>query len=175
MSELSYSNYFDLFHLPVQYGVDLQVLSERYRELQRVAHPDRHAHASDQERRIAQQHATYINDAYQTLRDELKRAQYLLKLSGLSGGDRTVSDPAFLMEQMSLRETLEAARERGDLAELDHLFSDIRRLEQGCRDDLEKAFAAGESGQGAALSAVSRMQFIRKLVAEAQALEEQLL
>lgn len=175
MPEPSYDNYFELFRLPLRYAIDPESLSERYRELQRVAHPDRHAHASDQERRIAQQRATYINDAYQTLRDDLRRAQYLLKLSGGVAEERTVSDPRFLMEQMGLRETLETARAQRDLAVLDQLFEEIRRLEQGCRIELEEAFSAGTGGLERAAAAITRMQFVRKLAAEAQALEEQLL
>jgi len=77
-------NYFELFGLPNQFHTDLNALSERYRELQRVTHPDRYANASDQEKRIAMQGATLINEAFQTLKNPLQRAQYMLSLKGLN-------------------------------------------------------------------------------------------
>ena len=48
-------NYFALFELPEHYDLDTADLAERYRELQRVVHPDRYANASEQERRLAVQ------------------------------------------------------------------------------------------------------------------------
>ncbi|HXK57292.1 MAG TPA: hypothetical protein PLZ16_11665 [Gammaproteobacteria bacterium] len=48
-------NYFELFGLPVGYIIDKVQLAERYRELQRVVHPDRFANASEQEKRLSMQ------------------------------------------------------------------------------------------------------------------------
>ena len=67
-------NYFELFGLPVGYIVDAKALAERYRELQRIVHPDRFANASDQERRLSVQGAALINEAYETLKDPIARS-----------------------------------------------------------------------------------------------------
>ncbi len=167
------TNFFALFQLPVQFPLDGVALSARYRDLQRVIHPDRYAHASDQERRLAQQHATLINDAYHTLRDDLKRAQYLLRLNGVDPGQRQVRDPAFLMEQMELREELAAIERARNPARLDALFKHIRQLEKNCAQTLLDAFAApGQLEQ--ASEAVVKWQFIRKLAEEAESLEARL-
>ena len=101
-------NHFELFGLPVAFDVDAQQLAERYRELQRILHPDRYANASDRERRLSIQHAAQVNEAFQTLKSSLRRARYLLQLKGVEFDDEkeTHLDPAFLMEQMELREAL---------------------------------------------------------------------
>ncbi|MEW5756047.1 MAG: Fe-S protein assembly co-chaperone HscB [Pseudomonadota bacterium] len=167
------TNYFALFHLPVQFPLDGEILNTRYRELQRVIHPDRYAHASDQEKRLAQQHATLINDAYHTLRDDLKRAQYLLRLKGVSLEQRQVHDPGFLMEQMELREELAAIEQARDPARFDTLFKQIRQLEKNCKQALQESFATPERLEQAC-EAVVKLQFIRKLAEEAESLEERL-
>ena len=106
-------NYFELFGLSTDFRIDLDELAKRYRDLQKVTHPDKFANASEQSKRIAMQSATQVNEAFQTLKDPLKRGQYMLQLSGRNadGENLTSSDTEFLMQQMALRESLEAARE----------------------------------------------------------------
>src|SRR5512141_1081809 len=102
-------NHFELFELPVTFDIDTDELAVRYRELQRRVHPDKYANASDQERRLSMQMTTMINEAFQTLKDPVWRGRYLLSLRGISLDDEidTAMDPAFLTEQMELREELE--------------------------------------------------------------------
>jgi molecular chaperone HscB len=92
-------NYFELFGLPVGYIVDGAELSERYRELQRIVHPDRYANASDQERRLSIQGAALINEAYDTLKDPVARGSYLLGLHGveMDALNESTQDMEFLM------------------------------------------------------------------------------
>lgn len=56
---------FEIFGLKPQFRIDKQKLDEKYFEIQKKVHPDRFASASDAEKRVAQQWATLINDAYQ--------------------------------------------------------------------------------------------------------------
>jgi molecular chaperone HscB len=109
-------NYFELFGLPVGYIVDSAELSERYRELQRIVHPDRFANASDQERRLSVQGAALINEAYETLKDPVARGSYLLGLHGLEMDtlNESTQDMDFLMQQMELREELEGVRNQAE-------------------------------------------------------------
>ena len=72
-------SHFDLFHLPAQFALDASALDHAYRTVQAQVHPDRFAAAGDAQKRIAMQWATRTNEAYQTLRDPLKRATYLLR------------------------------------------------------------------------------------------------
>ena len=68
-------NYFQLFGLETQFTIDLAKLSTLYQTLQKKVHPDRFANASSQDQLLAVKKSTLINDAYQTLKNPLKRAQ----------------------------------------------------------------------------------------------------
>ncbi len=116
-------DFFNLFNLPVQFDLDMAVLDDAYRHVQRLVHPDRFVTASEAEKRAAVQYASLVNDAYQTLRDPLKRAVHLCGLNGVSveGESRQQMDPLFLMAQMDWRERLETARAAGDRAGLQAL------------------------------------------------------
>lgn len=109
-------NYFELFGMPVGFIVDSDSLAERYREIQRVIHPDRFANASEQERRLSMQGASRINEAFETLKDPIARGSYLLTLHGIEmdAQKETTQDVVFLMEQMELREELAGIRDQAD-------------------------------------------------------------
>jgi molecular chaperone HscB len=171
-------NYFELFGIPVQFHIDLDGLAGRYRDVQKLVHPDRFANASDHEKRLAMQGATLINEAFQTLKNPLKRAQYMLSLRGVdaAGDNQTTSDTAFLMQQMELREALGEIRDADDpMLALGELLEEIGRmirvqvaqlailLESDTDNDLQEAKGC-----------VYKMQFLNKLHAEAEALEGEL-
>jgi len=172
------SNHFELFGLPVGFVLDTRALAERYRELQRAVHPDRFASASDQEQRLALQQATRVNEAYETLRNPLRRAQYLLQLRGIDsdGETATTRDAGFLMQQMELREALAGVRDAADPeAELDALMREIRQMIDKEVAQLAVQFeAATPDALNEARETVSRMQFLNKLYNEAEALEAEM-
>lgn len=101
-------NYFEIFGLEEKFSLDLDRLSERYQAIQKSVHPDRFAHSSSQEQLLAAKKSTLVNDAYQTIKKPLKRAEYMLGLRGvkLPSEQMTFSDNTFLMRQMELREML---------------------------------------------------------------------
>lgn len=171
-------NYFDLFGLPGTYVVDAGALAERYRELQKLVHPDRYANAPEQEQRLALQRATLVNEAFETLRDPLKRAIYLLQVHGVDTNRETATtrDTAFLMQQMELREALQEVPTQGDpLAALDRLMGQIRKLlnEQIAQLAIQFETATLEQLE-AARESVSKMQFLSKLQHQAETLEADL-
>ncbi len=177
MIDLS-SNHFELFGLPVGFVLDSQALAGRYRELQGAVHPDRFASASDQEQRMALQQATWVNEAYEILRDPLRRARYLLQLHGMDSDGETITtrDAGFLMRQMELREALAAVRNAQDPeAELDALMRETRRM---IDKEVAQLAVQFEDGSPDALQvvheSVSRMQFLNKLYDEAEALEAEM-
>ena len=177
MFDLS-KNYYELFGMPVTYIVDLPALADRYRELQRVVHPDRYSNASAQEQRLSLQQATMVNEAYETMKDPLKRAQYLLSLNGIDVqvGKETTKDTAFLMQQLELREELENARNQADPhAALDDLMQRISAMIKQLVAQIAMQFEAGTEEQlEAARESVRKMQFLNKLHSEAEALESEL-
>ena len=170
-------NHFVLFGLPATYAVDRAVLDQRYRELQRLVHPDRFASATDQERRVAMQQATQINEGYRVLKDCLARGRYLLELRGHHFDDErsTHQDPTFLMEQIELREELADVRESADpFAALSAILARIAVRLDALDIELGAALAQPEGIPDAALTAIQRMQFFRKLEHEAEELEAEL-
>ena len=68
---------FTLFALPERFAVDLAQLDRRWRELQAEVHPDRFAAQGTAAQRIAMEWSVRVNQAYQRLKDPLKRAAYL--------------------------------------------------------------------------------------------------
>jgi len=172
-------NHFELFGLPLKFDVDVDDLASRYREMQRSVHPDRFASASDQDRRLSLQMTALINEAFQTLKDPVRRGRYLLSLRGVDLGDETdtAMDPAFLMEQMELREQLDEVTQADNphklLAEL------ANRIEQRLHDRIEHFRGLLTEGtpeaDRKARNAVREMQFLEKMRQEIDNLEEELL
>lgn len=156
-------NYFELFGVPLRYELDLPGLSARYRELAREAHPDRFATGTDAERRLAMQITTLLNEAYRVLKDPIARASYLLSLKGGGFPPGTVAavDPAFLVEQMELREQLEEAHGNGD--ELTAMLRDVRTRLSDRERSLLRHLSPASWHPEQALRTVQEMQFLDKL------------
>jgi len=171
-------NYFELFGLPVGYLLDNAELSERYRALQKVVHPDRYANAAEHEKRLSLQQSIFVNEALETLKDPLKRAQYLLILNGIDSSKlhEATHDAAFLMEQMELRETLHGIQALDEpFAELESLLGQINGLIKAVVVQLAMQFEAATPDQlEAACESIRKMQFLNKLHAQAEALEAEL-
>jgi molecular chaperone HscB len=159
-------NHFELFGLPVRFTVPLESVERSYHDLQGRVHPDRFADATDAERRNAMQWATHVNEAYETLRDPLKRARYMLSLRGVDPQIETnTAMPAeFLMAQMEWREAVEEAADAADVDELDRLLARVRRDMHGEQDALGRELDDGRDAEAAA--SVRRLMFYDKIKAE---------
>ena len=96
---------FTLFDVPERFAQDRGALDARWTLLQREAHPDRFAGQGAAAQRIAMQWSVRINEAYQRLKDPLKRAAYLCELHGapINAEDNTAMPSVFLMQQMEWR------------------------------------------------------------------------
>jgi molecular chaperone HscB len=108
---------FELFGIPLQFAQDRAVLDARWKQLQREAHPDKFAAQGAAAQRVAMQWSVRINEAYQRLKDPLKRASYLCELHGapINAENNTAMPTDFLMQQMEWREALEDAKNIDDL------------------------------------------------------------
>jgi molecular chaperone HscB len=82
------SDDFELFGLPRKFAQERSQIDARWKELQREAHPDRFAAQGAAAQRVAMQWSVRINEAYQRLKDPLKRAAYLCELAGAGAGRR---------------------------------------------------------------------------------------
>jgi molecular chaperone HscB len=160
-------DHFTLFGLPRQYGLDMVELDRLYRELLTQVHPDKHVHLSDAERRLAMQWSTHANEAYQTLRQPLSRAQYLLHLVGVDVQleRNTAMPPEFLMKQMEWRETVEDIRSSGDSQAMEDLH---RRIKKEIAEQFErlKLHLDLQPDYQAAAATVRQMMFQEKLLQE---------
>ncbi|GKX63988.1 co-chaperone HscB [Pragia fontium] len=169
-------DYFTLFNLPVHFNVDTSTLSSRYQELQRQYHPDRYATAAESERLKSVQQAATINDAYQTLKDPLRRAEYLLSLHDIDvrNEQQTMRDTAFLMEQLELREELDAIERKPDAESVLSAFS--QRVEKMTRQRSEQLIQQLDSQNWqTAADTVRKLRFLDKLQQQIEQLEEKLL
>ena len=161
------SNDFELFGLPQQFALDRAQLDELWKALQREAHPDRFAAEGAAAQRVAMQWSVRINEAYQRLKDPLKRAAYLCELRGqpVNAESNTAMPPAFLMQQMQWRETLEETTETAALGDLaDEVAGERRRVQQSLGALLDDAGDAQ-----AAVGQVRALMFIERFADEVDA------
>ncbi|WP_259169541.1 Fe-S protein assembly co-chaperone HscB [Comamonas sp. BIGb0152] len=134
------SNDFELFGVPAQFVQDPQQLAEHWKALQKQAHPDRFASQGAAAQRVAMQWSVRINEAYQRLKDPLKRAAYLCEMhdAPIRAEDNTAMPAAFLMEQMEWREALEEAQTAADIDALgDQVLRSRRALLERCQQLLD--------------------------------------
>jgi len=155
-------NHFELFQLPQRFAVDAGALDSAYRDVQSRVHPDKFVNATDAEKRVAMQWATRANEAYQTLKNPQKRAQYLCELHGvdLQTESNTAMPVAFLMQQMEWREALGDARAAKDADALDALDRDLRAARKAQLADIEQQLDAADH-TGAA-QGVRALMFLEK-------------
>ena len=76
------TGYFELFGIPRSLNLSVEMLQQRYYELSRELHPDRFMRKPEAERQRALDLSSTLNDAYRTLKDPLKRANYVLSQEG---------------------------------------------------------------------------------------------
>ena len=166
------SNDFELFGVPVRFAQDRQAIDARWKELQREAHPDKFAAQGAAAQRIAMQWSVRINEAYQRLKDPLKRATYLCELHGapIQAETNTAMPVAFLMQQMEWREALEEARNPQAVEEIASTVNQngreqLSKLEQLI--DVQKDFTA-------ASRQVRSLMFTERFASEVDARMDQL-
>lgn len=125
---LHYSD-FELFGLPQRFAQERSEIDRRWKDLQREAHPDKFAAQGASAQRAALQWSVRINEAYQRLKDPLKRARYLCEQLGapIDAENNTSMPPEFLMEQMEWREALDEAEGEAALEELSDRVAQKRR------------------------------------------------
>lgn len=157
---------FELFGLPQRFAQDRAELDRVWKELQREAHPDRFAAQGAAAQRTALQWSVRINEAYQRLKDPLKRAAYLCELAGvpIAAESNTAMPPAFLVEQMEWREALDEA----DTEEALDALSD--RVLQRRRAMLERIgqLLDDEDDAAAAAQQVRALMFIERFASDVE-------
>ena len=155
---------FKLFGLPQRFVLDRAALDERWKALQRQAHPDRFAAQGAAAQRVAMQWSVRINEAYNRLKDPLQRAAYWCELQGapVNAHSNTAMPPAFLMQQMEWREALEEAR---DESALEALLDETQAAQRAALQELERLIDQMGDAQ-AAVQQVRALMFVDKFAQE---------
>ena len=151
---------FTLFGLPERHALDRTDLDTRWRQLQAEVHPDRFAGEGGAAQRIAMQWAVRVNEAYQRLKDPLRRAAYLCERRGapIQAENNTAMPTAFLMQQMHWREALEEAA--GAVA-VEGLEAEVVAAERAMLDEVARLL--DEQGDAAAAAAeVRALMFVNR-------------
>jgi molecular chaperone HscB len=109
-------DYFAYLGVPRRLRIDAVELERRFRSLSRQFHPDFFYNASPAERRASLERASYLNDAYRTLKQPIARVAYLLELEGFGTAatgkqGHGVVPPSLLEEVFALNEELDAVRD----------------------------------------------------------------
>ena len=151
---------FTLFGLPRRFAQDRAALDVRWRALQAEVHPDRFASQGSASQRVAMQWSVRVNEAYQRLKDPLRRAAYLCELSGIpiDAERNTAMPPAFLMQQMAWREALEEA---ADVDAVESLDDHVALHEQALLAELQ-ALIDDRSDLDAAAGQVRSLMFVAR-------------
>ena len=76
-------DYFTFFGLSRKLDLNVVALEKEFYVLSRKLHPDLNARAGSQEQAWCLEQSSLLNDAYRTLKDPIKRTQYLLGLEGV--------------------------------------------------------------------------------------------
>lgn len=165
---------FTLFGLPERFALDAAQLDRRWRELQVEVHPDRFASQGAASQRIAMQWSVRVNQAYQRLKDPLKRAAYLCARRGTPiDAERNTAMPRdFLMQQMAWREALDEA---GDGVAVQSLAEQVEEHEQALRGRLQELLDERNDVAAAAAQVRSLMfvaRFRRDIDQRLEALEQ---
>lgn len=135
-------NYFELFEFPVMPAVNKEMLTARYRMLQRQTHPDRHTGKTAIEKQEMEELSADVNKAYAVFKDEHKTLEYFLRVKGwMPEEEKYVLPSDFLMEMMELNEMLEEEGKEPYKQAIDFFEQE---LDQSARSLLDRADQIGE-------------------------------
>jgi molecular chaperone HscB len=150
-------NFFETFNLPILFNIDIDMLNHQYRTLQKTIHPDRFVNATDAEKKQSLQKSTQINDAYQVLKDPIKRASHIINLHQVF--KENTLPPDFLMQQMEWEEELETIN---DLEQI-QLFSDKIEEEKKILMELLAMDLDEKKDWESATNVIGKLKFITNL------------
>ncbi len=132
-------DYFEVFGLPRLLGIDTLVLEKTFHNLSRKYHPDYFTTASPSEKTRAVRMTALLNDAYRTLRNPVRRVEYLLSLYGFKPDSSKVPQ-ALLMEVFEINERLEEVKAgRASVEEADSLRAQIKEKRERFDSELQRA------------------------------------
>ncbi len=171
------TDYYELFGVPRGLNLSLDELQKRYYELSRQLHPDRFMQKPEADRQRALDMSSALNDANRTLKDPIKRAQYLLSLEGFEIGEQRSKDvpPELLEEVFELNMALEEMRGGDDSARplLEQAEKSFTGMLAETDQQLQSLFAQYDASQSRDVliqirNLLNRRKYVQNLVSEVQ-------
>ncbi len=157
--------FFDFFGLDRRLSVDESDLQKRFYQLSKEWHPDRFGRKSAQEQAQALEATAILNDAYRTLRDPVKRAEYLLTEEGFPIGEQRSKDvpPELLEEVFELNMALEELRGGDESArpQLEAARNNFLGMRDGIDQELNILFAKYDAAESESETAKQALHEIR--------------
>lgn len=157
------------------FDLDLEKLTNEYKNLQSQTHPDKFSGADDASRLHAIQLSSIINDAFDTLKSPLKRAAYLLMLNGIDPEENNQNhlNESFLLQQMEWRDLLDDATEEEDLNIVDNLKQEVMQERENYITEFQDFVNAYNFVD--AKPVYNKLQFVEKMLIEINHSEEKIL
>lgn len=171
-------DYFELLGLPAHLNISQEDLQRRFYDLSRQWHPDRFARKSEEQRQAALDTSSDLNDAYRTLREPVRRAEYVLKQQGFDVGEQGTKDvpPELLEEVFELNMAMEELRggDESARAQLDQAAKKFHDMLTGIDTELEKLFINYDAQPGRESlqpirNLLNRRKYIQNLAAQVSA------
>ena len=108
MEKANLTDYFKFYEIEAQYVLDLNLLKEAYISKSKTFHPDVFREDAQMQHQ-ALLVSSYNNKAYNTLKNDISRAQYLvdLNLHQTKEDSKLVLPNDFLMDMMDLNESID--------------------------------------------------------------------
>lgn len=153
------ATFFEVLGLPPRQRLEPSQIDRAFRDASKNVHPDRFGQTSAVERRLAVEHTASLNDAYRTLKDPGRRAEYLLKLQGVDVGaqDARTTDQALLLEMLELQELVE------DASDLEATLSLERTFKTRQKANLDRLAGYFDDQQGSRTQATNDLIELRYL------------
>lgn len=146
-----FNDYFELLGCEKSFDINEDLLYENYIKLQQVFHPDKQVNSSNIEKNQAIEYTTNLNKAYDVLKDEKKRAEYLLFLKGILVNQEEKNsfnpDPEMLEEILELTENADVFQ--------------LETMKNECIDNFRIHYRNNEFEQAA--QAIIKLQYLEKI------------
>jgi len=171
---------FGVLGLPARFAVDLPVAEASYKDLSRQVHPDRFATADPQARRASLARTVQLNQAWRTIKDPVRRAEYLLLRAGIDvaekkpapgdegkGTHKVAAPPAFLLEILELNDELSSAKRAGDVVKVAFMAEEMRTRARQTLQTIGDALDAGTGRLEDAARSLVALRYFQRFIDQA--------